>query len=205
MPAFRKLPDFRKLPAFRKLIVAGATLVAIGIVPAAANAQEQPIIAYASVDLNLREGPSTDYRIITAMPQGAEVRILYCSGNQTWCYLQFRQHVGWASSRYLTQSPPQYAQLPPQPPQYPQQQYQQYPQQQVYQPAPPQQYPQQQYQPYPQYPQQYVYQPQLPPQPAPLPPPTVQGQVVVVQPNPYPYYWAGPYARYNFWLNLMFH
>lgn len=179
------------MPSFRKLIVAGATLVAIGIIPAAASAQEQqPIIAYTSVDLNLREGPSTGYRIITAMPQGAEVRILYCQTDVTWCYLQYRQNVGWASSRYLTQSPPQYAQLPPQPPQYPQQQYPQYPQQQ--------------YQPY--SPQQYVYQPQpqLPP-PAPLPPPGVQGHVVVVQPNPYPYYWGGPYARFNFWLNLMFH
>jgi uncharacterized protein YraI len=174
------------MPSFRTLIIAGATLVAAGLIPAVASAQEQQIIAYTTTDLNLREGPSTDYRVITSMQQGAEVRILYCSGNQTWCYLQYRQYVGWASSRYLTSSPPQYAQLPPQPSyQYPQQQYQQYPQQ------------------YPQYPQQQVYQPYPPPPP---PPPQQQPQVVVVQPNPYPYYyWSGPYARFNFWLNLMFH
>lgn len=173
------------MPSFRTLIIAGATLVAAGLIPAVASAQDQQIIAYTTVDLNLREGPSTDYRIVTAMQQGAEVRILYCSGNQTWCYLQYRQYVGWASSRYLTSSPPQYAQLPPQPnyPQYPQQQY------------PQQQYPQQ----YPQYPQQQVYQPYPPP-----PPPPPQQQVVVVQPNPYPYYWSGPYARFNFWMNFMF-
>ena len=99
----------------------------IGIIPVVATAQEQPIIAYTNTDLNLREGPGTECRIITSMQHGSEVRILYCSGYQTWCYLQYRQHVGWASSRYLTASAPQYAQAP-------QQQYQQYPQQQVYQP-----------------------------------------------------------------------
>jgi hypothetical protein len=176
------------MPSFRKSIVAGAILVGIGLVPAAANAQDQVIVAYTSVDLNLREGPGTEFRIITAMPLGSEVRILYCETSVTWCYLQYRQYVGWGSSRYLTQSPPQYAQQPQQYPQYPQQQYPQYPQQQ-----------------YPQYPQQAY----MPPPPPPPPPqqyvvvPPQQPNVVVVQPGPYPYYWAN--ARFALWLNFLFH
>jgi uncharacterized protein YraI len=178
------------MPSFRKFIVAGAILVGIGLVPAVASAQEQPvIIAYIGVDLNLREGPSTDYRIITSMQQGSEVRILYCNTSMTWCYLQYRQHVGWASSRYLSASAPQYAQAPQQQyPQYPQQQYPQYPQQQ-----------------YPQYPQQAYQQPPPPPPPQQyVVVPPQQPNVVVVQPSPYPYYWAGFNARFGLWLNFLF-
>jgi uncharacterized protein YraI len=186
------------MPSFRKLISAAVTLVAIGVLPAVASAQEDFVVAYTANDLNLRDGPGTEFRVLTTMPQGAEVRVLYCASDQTWCYLQFQNHVGWASSRYLTSSPPQYAHAPQQPQYQPSYQQPQYHPQQQYQQYPQQQYAQQQYAPYP---QQYV--PYQQPHPTTVLP-TRQLPVVVVQPA-YPTYWARPQPRLNFWLNLMFH
>ena len=175
--------------SLRKFFIAGAAVLGAFILPAAANAQ-QSVTAYTSADLNLREGPGTEFRVILAMPRGSQVQVSYCSNQDVWCFVQYGQASGWASSRYLTANAPQYAQQPQQPqyqqpqyqqPQYQQPQYQQ-PQQQVavYQPP--------QYQP----PQPPQYQP---PQQAPVYQPNVPVGAV-----PYPYY--RPYgfgAWFGFW------
>ena len=178
--------------SLRKVFIAGAAVLGAFFLPAAANAQ-QSVTAYTSADLNLREGPGTEFRVILAMPRGAQVQVSYCSNEDVWCFVQYGQASGWASSRYLRANAPQYAQQPQQP-QYQQPQYQQPQYQQPQYQQPQYQQPQQQV---------AVYQPQ-PAYPQPVYPP--QQQVMVYQPNvpvgavPYPYY--RPYgfsAWFNFW------
>jgi uncharacterized protein YraI len=52
-------------------------------------------------DLNLRAGPSTGARVIAVMPRGAVVDIIGCSG--TWCEVQWRGRVGYASRNFLAE------------------------------------------------------------------------------------------------------
>jgi len=168
---------------FAGLAILGATLVA----PSLANAQNQTVIAYTTATaLNLRDGPGTQFRVITAMPRGSQVEVSYCSTNEDWCFMTYGQYSGWASSRYLTTSAQQYGQQ-----QYGQQQYgqQQYGQQTPY---PQQQYGQQT--PYPQ--QQYGYQQYGQYQPYPQ-------QPLIIQPGPRVYgngnYWVGPFGWWWYW------
>ena len=133
----------------RKFFIAGAAVLGALVLPAAVNAQ-QAVTAYTSADLNLRDGPGTEFQVILAMPRGAQVQVSYCSSEDVWCFVQYGQNTGWASSRYLTSTAPQYAQQPQQPqyqqpqqqvavaqpPKYQQPQYQQPQQVPVYQPAP---------------------------------------------------------------------
>lgn len=186
--------------SIKRTVLAGAAFVGASILSSIASAQQT---AYTTNDLNLREGPGTEFRATAIIPRGAEVNITYCSNSESWCYVAFQQHVGWASSRYLTTTS-QFAQAPQQSQTYypPPEQYQ-LPQQQtpVYQP------PQQQvpvYQP----PQQQapVYQPPQyePPQNQHPPPPAVVTPYLA--PHAYappPHYW--PQSRFRLWLGFWFH
>lgn len=62
-------------------------------------------------DLNLRSGPGTGYRVITAMPAGANVDVLNCNGS--WCRVEWRGTVGYASASYLAGGGSGYAAVPP--------------------------------------------------------------------------------------------
>ena len=169
----------------RKFFIAGAAVLGAFVLPATANAQ-QAVTAYTSADLNLRDGPGTYFRVILAMPRGSQVQVSYCSNEDVWCFVQYGQNAGWASSRYLTSAAPQYAQQTPEPqyqqPQYQQPQYQK-PQQQVavVQPQPPAPVF------FPQQPQAPVYQP---------------AQNVPVGAVPYPYY--RPYTGFGAWMSFWF-
>jgi uncharacterized protein YraI len=52
-------------------------------------------------DLNLRAGPSTAERVIATMPQGTTVDIIECRGS--WCELEWRGRVGFASRNFLAE------------------------------------------------------------------------------------------------------
>lgn len=54
---------------------------------------------FARVDLNLRSGPGTGYRVIEVMPRGAAVTISDCS--TSWCRVAFGAKHGWSALRYL--------------------------------------------------------------------------------------------------------
>ena len=54
---------------------------------------------FTTVDLNLRSGPGTGYRVIGVMPRGAAVTISDCS--TSWCRVSFGAKHGWASLTYL--------------------------------------------------------------------------------------------------------
>jgi len=176
----------------RKFFIAGAAVLGAFVLPATANAQ-QAVTAYTSADLNLRDGPGTEFQVILAMPRGVQVQVSYCSNEDVWCFVQYGQNAGWASSRFLTSSAPQYAQQPQyQQPQQRQYQQPQQPQQQVAVAQPPK-YQQPQYQ-QPQY-QQPQYQA---PQPALVYQPT---QNVPVGAVPYPFY--RPYG-FGTWFGFWF-
>jgi len=50
-------------------------------------------------DLNLRSGPGTGYRVVDTMPAGAYVNVIGCGGS--WCRVNWRGEVGYASASYL--------------------------------------------------------------------------------------------------------
>ena len=54
---------------------------------------------FTTVDLNLRSGPGTGYRIIGVMPRGTAVTLSDCS--TSWCRVEFGAKRGWSSLRYL--------------------------------------------------------------------------------------------------------
>ncbi|HEV7275124.1 MAG TPA: SH3 domain-containing protein [Devosiaceae bacterium] len=81
-----------------KTFVALAALVG-GLVmgPAAASAAE------ATNPLNVRSGPGVNYGVVDVIHPGQYVEVTRTSGG--WCYLQKSGPDGWASCRYLTDTP----------------------------------------------------------------------------------------------------
>jgi hypothetical protein len=70
-------------------LAAGALMLSAGAASAATVAN----------DLNLRAGPGTSYSVIAALPAGADVDVLNCTGN--WCQVNWQGTVGFASASYL--------------------------------------------------------------------------------------------------------
>jgi uncharacterized protein YraI len=88
----------------RKRVVAisfAAAVFAAGL-PAAASAAT----AVTTSNVNLREGPSTDYPVITTLPGNTAVEIEGCA--QGWCKVDYAGAAGWMSEDYLEglSSPP---------------------------------------------------------------------------------------------------
>jgi uncharacterized protein YraI len=77
-------------------LVAAASLL---ILPSAALAVD----AAATVDLNVRAGPSTSYGVVDTLDAGEVVQVGECASNG-WCYVFQTGHNGWVSSNYLTYS-----------------------------------------------------------------------------------------------------
>lgn len=56
--------------------------------------------AYASIELNVRAGPSTSFAVVTVIPRNGRVRLL--SGRQgSWAEVEYNGRKGWASMSYL--------------------------------------------------------------------------------------------------------
>jgi uncharacterized protein YraI len=55
--------------------------------------------ATATVDLNVRAGPGTNYPVIDALPAGETVNVLGCTGS--WCEISMGGGSGFASANYL--------------------------------------------------------------------------------------------------------
>jgi len=83
---------------------------------AASGDPEPPVTgavqARTTVTLNMRQGPSTAYAVIRAIPAGATVSVRRCTDNYSWCELTYAGSTGWAAARYLTSTSPQYGQQP---------------------------------------------------------------------------------------------
>ncbi len=83
--------------SLRNLLVAGVTLAAAAVLPAAANAAN----GYVTASVNMRSGPSTAYPPVTVIPDGASVDIIGCLTGFSWCDVAWRGYRGWVSSNYL--------------------------------------------------------------------------------------------------------
>jgi uncharacterized protein YraI len=71
---------------------------------AALFAATLPVAAHAATavttsNVNLREGPSTDYPVIMTLPASAAVEIEGCA--QGWCKVDYSGAAGWMSEDYL--------------------------------------------------------------------------------------------------------
>lgn len=74
------------------------TIIAAAIVATSATmASAAP--ASVTADLNLREGPSTQYAPVSTIPFGESVDVLSCEG--AWCEIDWRGIGGFANRSYL--------------------------------------------------------------------------------------------------------
>lgn len=80
----------------RYLAAAGVLLAGVAV-PASASASP----AYATRNIELREGPGTQYSIITMIPPGHPVDVIHCTFGYGWCEVVFLDYEGWASGFYL--------------------------------------------------------------------------------------------------------
>lgn len=76
-----------------------ATLIALVSLVASPVRAASP--ASVTVDLNLRAGPSTQYPVVTVVPQSAPVTMHACNANVTWCDISYASYRGWASANYI--------------------------------------------------------------------------------------------------------
>ncbi len=66
---------------------------------------EQGTVYYTTDELNLREGPGTNYKIIAMMPYGTKVTAVPGSGS--WLKVTYQGKIGYANGAYLTKNPAQ--------------------------------------------------------------------------------------------------
>lgn len=84
--------------------VVGACLAAMTGTPA--TAQEGRAVV--TTDLNMRQGPSVNYRVIQTIPGGTTVPVFGCARNYLWCEVGYRGQRGWSSARYLRDAQARY-------------------------------------------------------------------------------------------------
>lgn len=68
------------------------------------SGQAMAYSASASVDLNMRSGPGTQYRVIATIPRGGRVEVRGCS--RGWCDVIWAGRRGYASERFLSRGVP---------------------------------------------------------------------------------------------------
>ena len=85
-----------------RVAVGFAAAVFAAVLPVAANAAT----AVTTSNVNLREGPSTDYPVITTLPGNTAVEVEGCA--RGWCKVDYAGAAGWMSEDYLQglSSPP---------------------------------------------------------------------------------------------------
>ena len=75
-----------------------ATVFGIVLLPAAAFAQSDGMV---TTDLNLREGPGSNYGVLTTIPDGDAVKIEGCVEGTNWCQVMYEGETGYAYAQYL--------------------------------------------------------------------------------------------------------
>jgi uncharacterized protein YraI len=84
----------------RYTIPLAAAFAAMIASPTIAAAQD----AVASVALNMRAGPSTEFPVVDVLPDGAAVDVHGCVNGYSWCDVTWRDARGWVSASYLQYS-----------------------------------------------------------------------------------------------------
>jgi uncharacterized protein YraI len=72
-------------------------VAALLLAPAAAEAAE----GFATANVNMRAGPSTQYPAVTVIPAGESVEIHGCLADVPWCDVEFYNGRGWVAGRYV--------------------------------------------------------------------------------------------------------
>jgi hypothetical protein len=80
----------------KKKIIATALAAITGLGFASAAVADQ-----ATASVNVRSGPSTQYRVVDVLYPGEEVNIETCRSNG-WCLIEHSGPDGWVSARYLS-------------------------------------------------------------------------------------------------------
>lgn len=75
-----------------------ALAAALGMLATPALAQGSGIV---EVDLNLRAGPSTEFPVVTTIPQDSAVAVHGCIQGRNWCDISWRGERGWVAARFL--------------------------------------------------------------------------------------------------------
>lgn len=78
-------------------ILAASLLAAFFAVPAIAEAAE----GFATANVNMRSGPSTEYPAVTMIPVGVPLQINGCLNDTPWCDVSFYGGRGWVAGRYI--------------------------------------------------------------------------------------------------------
>ena len=81
----------------RSLILTALTLSLGATLPSVADAAP----GFATGNVNMRSGPSTQYPRITTLPEGVRVDIRGCMTSRNWCDVVWRGYRGWVSASYL--------------------------------------------------------------------------------------------------------
>ena len=79
----------------KRLIYCAATLLAA--IAFSASAQ----VAYTTRSVNVRAGPDTSYPPVAALPPGADVQVMGCLDDWSWCDVAFGPNRGWVYAPYL--------------------------------------------------------------------------------------------------------
>ncbi|WP_156392823.1 SH3 domain-containing protein [Rhizobium sp. Root1220] len=74
-----------------------AAAAALLLAPAMAQAAE----GFATANVNMRAGPSTQYPAVTVIPAGESVEIHGCLADVPWCDVEFYGGRGWVAGRYV--------------------------------------------------------------------------------------------------------
>jgi uncharacterized protein YraI len=81
-----------------KSLIAGVSALAAVI---AAPSMAMALQAVAVTDLNMREGPGSQYAVVGTIPSNGQVEILGCLEEGNWCQVNVQGNQAWAYSEYL--------------------------------------------------------------------------------------------------------
>jgi len=78
--------------------IIAALALATMLLPATARADD----AYASTNVSMRAGPSTEYPRVLVVNAGSPITVHGCLQDYSWCDASFREYRGWIAGAYLT-------------------------------------------------------------------------------------------------------
>lgn len=81
-----------------KSLIAAAAVLAAGLAcPVSASADH----GRTSDRVNLRYGPSLEYRPVVVIPRGRPVEVRRCTPGHEWCEVHYGRYVGWVRADFL--------------------------------------------------------------------------------------------------------
>ncbi|MFS8115762.1 SH3 domain-containing protein [Rhizobium jaguaris] len=81
----------------KRKLLAAIILTAFVAIPAIAEAAE----GFATANVNMRSGPSTQYPAVTMIPVGTPLQINGCLNETPWCDVSFFGGRGWVAGQYI--------------------------------------------------------------------------------------------------------